>query len=578
MLRAGRKGRRSLPRTRPRPAAVPLPDRPCGRQAGQAVALSIEHVHEYIESEIPMLDANLKNQLQAYLEKVTLPIELIASLDDSDKSREMQELLREIAQLSPRIALIERRDDGERAPSFAVNRVGSDMGIRFAGIPMGHEFTSLVLALLQAGGHPPKVDAAVQEQVRQLEGEYRFETYISLSCQNCPEVVQALNVMAVLNPNIRHVMIDGALFQDEVNERQIMAVPTIYLNGEVFGQGRMGLEEILAKLDTGAPARAAAAIAQKDVFDVLVVGGGPAGASAAIYAARKGIRTGVVAERFGGQVLDTMGIENFISVKETEGPKLALALEQHVKTYDVDVMNLQRAAQLIPGEQIEIRLESGASLKAKSVVLATGARWREMNVPGEHEYRNRGVAYCPHCDGPLFKGRRVAVIGGGNSGVEAAIDLAGIVAHVTLLEFGDALRADAVLQRKLRSLPNVTVILQAQTTEVLGDGNKVTGLRYNDRASGDSHGIELEGIFVQIGLLPNTDWLKGTVALSRHGEIEVDARGQTSVPGVFAAGDATTVPYKQIVIAMGEGSKAALAAFDHLIRTSAPSEQQLAAA
>jgi len=523
-----------------------------------------------------MLDAKLKTQLKAYLEKVTQQIEIIASLDDSDKSREMLGLLKDIAGLSDRITLTERRGDGERSPSFAVNRVGSHMGIRFAGIPMGHEFTSLVLALLQVGGHPPKAEAEVLEQIRKLEGEYLFETYISLSCQNCPDVVQALNLMAVINPNIRHVMIDGALFQDEVNARQVMAVPTVFLNGQTFGQGRMSLEEILARLDTGAAQRAADRIGQKEVFDMLVVGGGPAGASAAIYSARKGIHTGVVAERFGGQVLDTMGIENFISVKETEGPKLAVALEQHVKAYEVDVMNLQRAAALVPGEIIEVRLDSGASLKARTVVLATGARWRSMNVPGEQEYRNRGVTYCPHCDGPLFKGKRVAVIGGGNSGVEAAIDLAGIVAHVTLLEYDSQLRADAVLQRKLYSLPNVTVITQAQTTEVTGDGNKVAGLRYTDRKSGAARQIELEGIFVQIGLLPNTDWLKGTVALSQRGEIEVDARGQTSVPGVFAAGDATTVPYKQIVIAMGEGSKAALSAFDHLIRTSAPAEEPVA--
>jgi NADH-dependent peroxiredoxin subunit F len=525
-----------------------------------------------------MLDAKLKTQLQAYLEKVTQPVEIVASLDDGDPSRDMLALLKEIAQLSPHLALSERRGDGERAPSFSLNRVGSDMGVRFAGIPMGHEFTSLVLALLQVGGHPPKADADVLEQIRNLEGDHLFETYISLSCQNCPDVVQALNLMAVINPKVRHVMIDGALFQDEVTARQIMSVPAVFLNGQPFGQGRMGLEEILAKLDTGSAQRDADKLAQKDVFDMLIVGGGPAGASAAIYSARKGIRTGVVAERFGGQVLDTIGIENFISVKETEGPKLAAALEQHVKEYDVDVMNLQRASALVPGELIEIRLASGASLKAKTVVLATGARWRQMNVPGEEQYRNRGVAYCPHCDGPLFKGKRVAVIGGGNSGVEAAIDLAGIVAHVTLLEYDSQLRADAVLQRKLFSLPNVTVITHAQTTEVSGDGNKVNGLRYTDRHSGEARSVELEGIFVQIGLLPNTDWLKGTVALSQRGEIEVDARGQTSVPGVFAAGDATTVPFKQIVIAMGEGSKAALGAFDHLIRTSAPADEKLAIA
>ncbi len=522
-----------------------------------------------------MLDAAIKNPLQAYLGKVTSDVEITASLDDGEKSQEMRAMLQDIAALSPRLSYAERTDDSERKPSFALNRKGSQMGVRFAGIPMGHEFTSLVLALLQVGGHPPKASDEVLEQIRQLEGSFHFETYISLSCQNCPEVVQALNLMSVINPNITHVMIDGALFQDEVNARQIMAVPTIMLNGEKFGQGRMELEEILAKLDTGAAARDAEKIAQKEVFDLLIVGGGPAGSAAAIYSARKGIRTGVVAERFGGQVLDTMGIENFISVKETEGPKLVAALEQHVKSYEVDVMNLQRAAALVPGELIEVKLDSGASLKAKSVVIATGARWRELNVPGEKEYRNKGVAYCPHCDGPLFKGRRVSVVGGGNSGVEAAIDLAGIVGHVTLLEFDARLRADEVLQRKLRSLPNVTIITDAQTTEVTGDGNKVNGMRYTDRKSGESKSLELEGIFVQIGLLPNTDWLKGTVALSPRGEIEVDARGQTSVPGVFAAGDVTTVPYKQIIIAMGEGSKAALSAFDHLIRTSAPAQESV---
>ena len=517
-----------------------------------------------------MLDAAIKNQLQAYMEKILLPIEITVSLDDSDKSREMLALLQDVASLSPKVTLVERRDDDERKPSFRINRVGADMGVRFAGIPMGHEFTSLVLALLQVGGHPPKVEAELLEQVRKLEGEHVFETYISLSCQNCPEVVQALNLMAVLNPRIRHTMIDGALFQDEVEARKIMAVPAVYRNGELFGQGRTDLEEILSKLDSGRAEREAARIAEKAPFDVLVVGGGPAGAAAAIYAARKGIRTGVVAERFGGQVLDTLGIENFISVEHTEGPKLAAALEQHVKSYDVDIMNLQRAKALVPGELVEVQLDSGASLRARTVVLATGARWREMNAPGEQEYRGKGVAYCPHCDGPLFKGKHVAVIGGGNSGVEAAIDLAGVVAHVTLLEFDAKLRADAVLQRKLHSLPNVTVITSAQTTEVTGNGEKVNGLRYTDRTDGSSHLVALEGVFVQIGLLPNTDWLKGTVALSPRGEIEVDARGQTSVPGVFAAGDATTVPYKQIVIAMGEGSKAALSAFDHLIRSSAP--------
>ena len=527
-----------------------------------------------------MLDAAIKAQLAGYLEKLTQPIELVASLDDSAKSRELDELLGEIAAMSDRISL--RRDDSEaRKPSFVINRVGTGIGVRFAGIPLGHEFTSLVLALLQVGGHPSKATAETIAQVQNLEGEFRFETYFSLSCQNCPDVVQALNLMSVLNPNIKHVAIDGALYQDEVERRQIMSVPTVYLNGEVFDQGRMSLEQIVAKLDTGAEQRAAEAIKAKDAFDVLVVGGGPAGAAAAIYAARKGIRTGVAAERFGGQVLDTMAIENFISVDYTEGPKLGAALEQHVRNYDVDIMNLQRATKLVPASEsasglIEVELENGATLKSKSMVLSTGARWRQMGVPGENEYRNKGVAYCPHCDGPLFKGKRVAVIGGGNSGVEAAIDLAGIVAHVTLIEFDGKLRADEVLQRKLRSLPNVDVLVSAQSTEVLGDGQKVSGLVYRDRTDGSMHSLSLEGIFVQIGLLPNTEWLKGTLELSPRGEIVIDARGQTSLPGVFAAGDATTVPYKQIVIAMGAGSTAALGAFDHLIRSSAPASPAVA--
>ena len=527
-----------------------------------------------------MLDANLQAQLKAYLANVSLPVELVASLDDGAKSKELEELLQTIAGLSDKLTYV-RADDDARKPSFLIRRAGTDIGVRFAGIPLGHEFTSLVLALLQVGGHPPKLSDDVIEQIRNLDGNYEFETFFSLSCQNCPDVVQALNVMSVINPRIRSVSIDGALFREEVESRKVMAVPSIFLNGEPFGQGRMDVEQILAKLDTGAVARAAEKIAAKEPFDVLVVGGGPAGAAAAVYAARKGIRTGVVAERFGGQVLDTMAIENFISVPYTEGPKLGAALEQHVKEYDVDIMNLQKAAKLIPAAQpggyTEVQLESGATVKAKTVILSTGARWRQMNVPGEDEYRNKGVAYCPHCDGPLFKGKRVAVIGGGNSGVEAAIDLAGITGHVTLIEFDSKLRADEVLQRKLRSLPNVTIITSALTTAVLGDGEKVVGLTYKDRNSDAEHKLDLEGIFVQIGLVPNTEFLVDTVALSPRGEIQIDDRGQTSVPGVFAAGDATTVPYKQIIIAMGQGATAGLSAFDYLIRL-APAEKAVEAA
>jgi len=525
-----------------------------------------------------MLDTDLKAQLKTYLERLVRPVEIVANLDASEGAADLRKLLADIAPLSDKLTVREEADTNERAPSFALNSPGEHIKLRFGGLPLGHEFTSLVLALLQTGGYPPKVSAELIEQIKSLEGPLRFESYFSQSCHNCPDVVQALNLMAVLNPNIEHVAIDGASYPKEVEERQVMSVPFVFLNGKPFGAGRMSIEEILAKVDTKAGDRDAAKLNAKDTFDVLIVGGGPAGAAAAVYAARKGIRTGVVAERFGGQVLDTMGIENLISVPETEGPKLVAALEQHVGQYEVDVMRLQRAEKLSSENGVvSVGLANGAVLKSKTVILSTGARWRQMGVPGEDLYRNKGVAYCPHCDGPLFKGKRVAVIGGGNSGVEAAIDLAGIVSQVTLIEFDSQLRADAVLQKKLRSLPNVRVIVSALSTEVLGDGTKVTGLNYKDRISGELHTIELEGIFVQIGLLPNSDWLKGTLELSPRGEVIVDAKGATSLPGVFAAGDVTTTPYKQIIIAMGEGSKAALSAFDHLIRQAVPEALQKAA-
>ena len=523
-----------------------------------------------------MLDETLKSQLAAYLERVTLPIEMVASLGDDSNSVEMRELLETIQSLrSDKITL---RTDGAdaRKPSFTLQRAGTATSLRFAGLPLGHEFTSLVLALLWTGGHPPKVEADIIEQIKGLDGDFNFEVYMSLTCHNCPDVVQALSLMAIFNPKVKTTVIEGGAFQDEVNAREIMAVPMVFLNGVMFGSGRMLVEEILAKIDTGAQAKDAAKLSQKEAFDVLIVGGGPAGAAAGVYAARKGIRTGIVAERFGGQTNDTLGIENYPSVLETDGPKFAAALEAHTRFYEVDIMNLQRAESLVPaaepGGLIEVKLANGGSLKSKTVILSTGARWRNVNVPGEAEYKNKGVAYCPHCDGPLFKGKDVAVIGGGNSGVEAAIDLAGVVRHVTVVEFMPELKADAVLVKKLHSLSNVTVHTNAQTTEITGvnsegvDTGKVNALRYKDRASNVEHTVALEGVFVQIGLVPNTEWLKGTVELSKFGEIVVDAKGQTNVPGVFAAGDCTTVPYKQIVIAAGDGAKAALSAFDHIIR------------
>jgi len=495
------------------------------------------------------LDAQIKEQLEQYLALMEGPVTIKFNAGDN---QEMKDLLLELAGISKQINLVNA--DLPRTPSFQVGD-----RITFAGVPMGHEFTSLIMALLQVSGRKPKVDDKVIDQIKNIRGEYTFTTYISLSCHNCPDVVQALNIMSVLNPGIKHTMVDGAEFKAEVEAKNILAVPYVELNGEAFGSGRMTVEEILAKMGSQADV--------SDIdgreYDVLVVGGGPAGASAAIYAARKGIRTAVIAERFGGQVMDTMGIENLIGTTYTEGPKLVASLEEHVKEYAVDIHNLQRAKRIERKDMIEVELESGATLKSKTVIIATGARWRNLGVPGEAEFKNRGVAYCPHCDGPLFKGKHVAVIGGGNSGVEAAIDLAGIVEHVTLFEFAPTLKADQVLQDRLRSLPNATVITNAQTKAITGD-DRVTGITYIERDTGIEQHVELAGVFVQIGLVPNTEFLD--VEKDRFGQVIVDGHGATSVPGVYAAGDCTNAAYKQIIISMGSGATAALGAFDYLIR------------
>lgn len=507
-----------------------------------------------------VLDTEIKAQLEQYLQLLESDIVLKFSAGDDKVSSDMMELVNELASMSSKITV--EKADLPRTPSFSVNRVGEDTGVTFAGIPLGHEFTSLVLALLQVSGRAPKVDQSVIDQIKGITGEHHFETYVSLSCHNCPDVVQALNIMSVLNPNITHTMIDGAVYKEEVERKNVMAVPAVYLNAEFLSGGRMTIEEILAKIGTGPDA---SEFENKEPYDVLVVGGGPAGSSAAIYAARKGIRTGIVAERFGGQVLDTMSIENFISVKSTEGPKLAASLEEHVKEYGVDIMNLQRAKSIEKKDLFELELENGAILKSKSVIVSTGARWRNVGVPGEQEFKNKGVAYCPHCDGPLFEGKHVAVIGGGNSGIEAAIDLAGIVKHVTVLEFNPELKADEVLQNRLNSLPNVTVLKNVQTKEITGT-DSVNGITYVERDTNEEKHVELQGVFVQIGLVPNTDWLEGTVERNRMGEIIVNKHGETTLPGLFAAGDCTDSAYNQIIISMGSGATAALGAFDYLIR------------
>lgn len=518
-----------------------------------------------------MLDQTMQTQLKQYLANLREPIELVASLDESEKSAQTRALLTEIAALHDMVTA-SFDGDHDRTPSFIIRRASdATKWVRFAGLPMGHEFTSLVLALLWAGGHPPKVDADLIEQVRALEGDYEFEMFFSLSCHNCPDVVQALTLMALENPHITATLIEGGTFQDEVEDRGVLAVPATFLNGESFYNGKMELAKILSKLDSGADEKAAEKLNAEEPFEVLIIGGGPAGVASGVYTARKGFRTGIAAERFGGQLQDTLGIENLPGTAYTEGPKLSDDLKKQVAENDIIMMDLARATHLKPaakaGGMHEVTMANGAVLKARSLILSTGARWRNLGVPGEAEYRNKGVAYCPHCDGPLFKGKRIAVIGGGNSGVEAAIDLAKIVGHVTLIEFDSKLRADEVLQRKLRSMANVEIITNGQTTEITGDGNRTDGLILKDRESGEERKIELEGVFVQIGLVPNTEWLADTgIELSKFGEIVIDDHGATNLPGIYAAGDCTTVPHKQIVVAMGEGAKAGLGAFDYLIR------------
>lgn len=522
-----------------------------------------------------MITQSMLEKVKQHLQSIKNPVAIEASLDETAASNQLKQLLQALQSSSDKIRL---SFDGSdiRKPSFSIRQDAMagenalEQALSFAAIPLGHEFSSLVLALLWAGAHPPKVAESQLAQIKSLKGSFRFEVYMSLSCHNCPDVVQALSLMAVINPAVKTVVIDGALFQGEVDERKIMAVPSIYLNGEFFGSGRMGLSEILAKLDQSLPAEQAIGLSKREAYDLLVIGGGPAGVSAAIYAARKGIRTGLVADRLGGQLNDTMAIENFISLPLTDGPKLSSALEHHLKTYDIDLITMQRVKKLRPTDKgeglVQIDLESGAQLEARSLVISTGARWRQLGIPGEERYRNKGVAYCPHCDGPLYKGKRVAVVGGGNSGVEAAIDLAGLASQVTLLEFAPNLKADAVLIEKLSSLHNVEVVTGAMTRAIEGDDGVVSALTYIDQRDGTEHRLALEGVFVQIGLVPNTEWLKGTLELNAQGEIIVDAKGQTSLKGVFAAGDVTTTPFKQIIIAAGDGAKAALGAFDDLIR------------
>ncbi len=509
-----------------------------------------------------IFDENLRTQLEQYLALLENDLEITYSVADDEHSKTLKEMLFELQGFSKRILLKEAVLT--RTPSFTLSRIGEKPRITFAGAPLGHEFTSLVLALLQVSGRAPKVEDKILGQIKKLKGPLNFTTYVSLTCHNCPDVVQALNLFAVVNPNITHNFVDGSVFQAEVDEKNIMGVPAIYLNDEFFGGGRHSLDEILDKL--GADAKMDE-LANKPLYDMLVVGGGPAGTSAAVYGARKGIRVGLIAERFGGQILDTVAIENVIGTLHTEGSKLAENLEAHCREYDVDIIKKEKVTAIARYDLIHVTLESGIVLKTKTLILATGAKWRNTGAPGEIELQNKGVAYCPHCDGPLFKGKNVAVIGGGNSGIEAAIDLAGITNHVTVLEFMPELKADQVLQNKLYSLPNVDVYKNVATTSINGK-ERVESISFKDRDSDEAKTIELQGIFVQIGLAPNTSYVGDSLERNRFGEIVIDSRGATSMEGVYAAGDCATTPYKQIIVAMGSGASAALSAFDYLVRNS----------
>ena len=507
-----------------------------------------------------VLDKEIKAQLLAYMEYIEQDVILKVCAGSDEASQTMLAFVREVSELSDKISV--ETAQLERSPSFAIDRADFPSGIVFAGLPLGHEFSSFVMALVQVSGRKPKIEDSLIEQIKKIDRKLDFTSYISLSCHNCPDVVQALNIMAVLNSNISHTMVEGSSFKDEVESKQIMSVPTVLLNGEEFESGRMTIERILSKLGQSVDI---SELNNKEPYDVLVVGGGPAGAAAAIYAARKGIRTGMLTETLGGQVLETLGIENIIGTKYTEGPKLMAEVEAHVREYPVDIIPAQRAAKLEKKELVELSLDSGAVLKSKTVVVATGARWRSIGVPGENEFKNKGIAYCPHCDGPLFAGKDVAVIGGGNSGVEAAIDLAGTSNHVTVIEFMPELKADQVLQKRLRALSNVTIVVNAQTKEISGSG-KVEQITYIDRGSGQETTLDVQGVFILVGLAPNTEWLADSVARTKSGEIIVDKHGATDIAGVFAAGDCTDSAYKQIIISMGSGATAALGAFDYLIR------------
>jgi len=509
-----------------------------------------------------MIDAGIASQLKEVFTRLEGRVELVYRPSAHPKQAELVAMLREVCETSARLSA---REEGEASPVpwFQVVYQSQPTGVSFTGIPGGHEFTSLVLAILHADGKGKLPDPALIDRIRRLRGPIRLRTFVSLSCENCPTVVQALNLMATVHGDFHHEMVDGEFATEEAQALKIQGVPAVVVGGTLLSSGKANLADLLAKLEEelGVEPAAGAHVDLGD-YDVAVIGGGPAGAASAIYAARKGLKTVIVTDRMGGQLQDTKGIENLISVPYTEGPRLSANLGEHLSHYDIEVLEHRRVERVEPGQPVALTLATGETLRTRSLIIATGAKWRELGVEGEKEYLGRGVAFCPHCDGPFYKGKDIAVVGGGNSGVEAAIDLAGIARSVTVLEFMPELKADAVLLEKLESLPNTRVIQNARTLRIAGDGEKVVGLDYQDRSSGEEHRLELAGVFVQIGLVPNSRFLGDLVQTNRYGEILVDEKCRTSQPGIYAAGDVTNVPYKQIVVALGEGAKASLAAFE----------------
>ncbi|MEM9102360.1 MAG: alkyl hydroperoxide reductase subunit F [Pseudomonadota bacterium] len=515
-----------------------------------------------------MLNNQILQSLKAYMQTLTADVALVLQTGEHPQRSKLVDFLSQLVSVSERLSLREENTQNNlRSPiSFGIEVDGKNTGVQFSGIPSGHEFNSLVLAILQSAGTPIRLDEHLVAQIEAIDADLHFEVFVSLSCHNCPDVVQAVNQFALINSRISSEMIDGGLFQEEIEQRNIQGVPSVYLNGELFANGKISTGELVAKLVESVPKKASTTVSSRlPLQDVTVIGGGPAGVSSAIYSARKGLKVTLIADRIGGQVKDTMGIENLISVPKTTGPELTGSLYEHLKEYDITIKEHLSVTEVQDDTVKVIKLSSGEEIRSKTLIMATGARWRELGVPGERENIGNGVAYCPHCDGPFFKGKDVAVIGGGNSGVEAALDLAGIVKSVTIVEFAPELKADQILIEQAEKRKNIKIVNNAATQSIEANDGKVHGFVLQDRDSGQTKKVDVDGVFVQIGLIPNSQLVEGLLELTPYGEIVINEQCQTSTQGIFACGDVTTVPYKQIVIAMGEGAKASLAAFEYLL-------------